>query len=134
MSGNTNGSANTAHMMGQAGTACDQLGLPRMIGSTNHVFAGTPDAGAPPTIATAPFLMQEFDTLKSTDGNWSSGSAAPVWKNYVWRRDGIIVAGGAATLAVSAADNGHSFVCTVIAVNGFGSGSSASNSVVVSAA
>lgn len=129
--GNNNGSANTAHMMGQAGTDASQLGSPRLIGSSSHLFAGTPDAGAPPTISTAPFAYQEGAAVKSTDGNWSTAQNAPVWKNYVWRRDGVVVAGGSATLAVTAQDNGHSFVCTVIAVNGFGSGSSASNAVAV---
>jgi hypothetical protein len=131
--GNLNGSQNTAHLIGQAGTACTAISLPRHMGAGDQ-FAGTPDAGTAPVISTAPFLMQEFDTLKSTDGNWSTASAAPAWKNYVWRRDGTVVAGGTATLAVTKADNGHSFNCTVIAVNGFGSGSSTSNSVVVAGA
>jgi hypothetical protein len=132
--GNNNGSANDAHKMGQAGTAGDQLGSPRMIGSTNHNFAGTPNAGAPPTISTAPFAQQVANAVNCTDGNWSTAQAAPVWKNYVWRRDGVVIAGGANAIGVTAGDNGHAYVCTVIAVNGFGSGSSASNSVTVTGA
>jgi hypothetical protein len=132
--GDANGSANVANLLGQSGTDGSQLGQPRLIGSASHLYAGTPIAGAPPTISTAPFAQQVGNQINCTDGNWSTGQAAPVWKNYVWRRDGVVVAGGSATLAVTAQDNGHAFICTVIAVNGFGSGSSASNSVTVAGA
>jgi hypothetical protein len=128
--GDLNGSAAPV-FFGQAGTDASQLGSPRLVGGTTHLFAGTPDAGAPPTITNAPLAYQEGAAVKSTDGNWSGAQNAPVWKNYVWTRDGVTVAGGSATLAVTAQDIGHSFVCTVLAVNGFGAGSSASNAVVV---
>ena len=129
--GDLNGSA-ALIFFGQAGTDASQLGQPRLIGSASHLFAGTPDAGAPPTISTAPFLQQIAGELSVTDGNWSTGSAAPVWKNYTWRRNGLLIGGGAATWPLIKPDDiGASFVATVIAVNGFGSGASASNAVTV---
>ena len=138
--GNLNGST-ALWYQGQAGTSARAIAVPRNLGSAVNRFAGQPISGAIPSVVTAPFLFQEFDTLKSTVGNWGGGPA-PTWYNFVWRRDGVVVGTGVATtnplgcdFAVTAADDGRSFTCTVIAVNGFGPGlPSASNAVVVAAA
>jgi hypothetical protein len=134
--GDVNGSANTANLLGQAGTAGRAGQVPRNLGAAVNRFAGQPISGAIPTVTSAPFMAQEFDTLKSTVGNWTN---VPVFYNFVWRRDGIIVGPGVAStnplgcsFPVTAADNTHSFTCTVIPVNGFGPGlPSASNAVTV---
>jgi hypothetical protein len=138
--GDANGTAAQIYF-GQSGTSARAGQVPRNLGASVNPFAGQPISGAIPSVTSAPFCFQEFDTLKSTVGNWGGGPA-PSFYNFIWRRDGIVVGSGVATFnplgcdyAVTADDNGHAFTCTVIAVNGFGPGlPSASNSVTVTGA
>jgi hypothetical protein len=137
--GDANGTSATI-FFGQSGTIGRRPGVPRQLGSGNDQFGGTPLVGSLPSVTSAPFMFQEFNALKSTVGNWGGGPP-PVIYNFVWRRDGVIVGSGTATsnplgcsFPVTAQDNGHSFTCTVIAVNGFGPGTSASNAVTVTGA
>jgi hypothetical protein len=123
--GDLNGSTGPM-LFGQAGTAGRAIGVPRNVGSAVNRFAGQPLAGALPVNTTTPFLYQQFDALIATVGIWSN---VPTWYNFQWRRDGVPIPGGVPTpdtlgssLGVTATDNGHSFDCIVIAVNGFGTG------------
>jgi hypothetical protein len=137
--GGDNNGTSAFILFGQSGTTAQAGQGPRQLGAAVNRFAGLPITGAIPTVTSAPAMAQQFELLKSTVGNWTN---VPVFYNFVWRRDGVIVGPGVASdnplgcsFAVTAADNGHAFTCTVIPVNGFGPGlPSASNSVTVSGA
>ena len=71
-------------------------------------------------------------TLASTTGTWTN---SPTSYAYAWRRDGVDIAGAAASsYVVASADQGHAITCRVYATNTGGTAGATSNAISVAAA
>lgn len=94
--------------------------------SLREAFPKTPASTAAPTVTGTPAVAS---TLTCSTGAWSG---EPLFLTYQWQRDGAAIAGASGTTyAVSSADEGHSLTCVVLAGNGAGAASAASNAVAV---
>jgi hypothetical protein len=91
------------------------------------VLGGGPND--PPINIDVPYASQDDATVNCTMGNWTG---EPTGYAYQWKNDGADVGDGTASLAVTAADAGHTVNCVVTATNAAGSTAAPpSNDVVV---